>query len=84
MKFMEMESKQTWADAGMSAACAALAVAGFKDAAAAAAAAVYWPAVAWETGRNEPAETAGLFTAFTTAACCGPKFVATVTGFKGL
>ena len=40
MKLMEMEIKQTWADAGMRAACAALAVAGFKDAAAAAAAAV--------------------------------------------
>ena len=68
----------------MRAAWAAFAVAGFKEAAAAAAAALYWPAVAWETGKNEAAETAGLFTAFTTAACCGPKFVATVTGFKGL
>ena len=53
----------------MRAACAAFAVAGFRDAAAAAAAAVYWPAAAWDTGRNPPADTAGLFTAAATAAC---------------
>ena len=41
--------------------CAALAVAGLRDAAAAAAAAVYCPA--WDTGKKPPAETAGLLTA---------------------
>ena len=49
----------------MRAACGA----GLRDAAAAAAA-VYWPAAAWDTGRKPPAVTAGLFTAAAATAAC--------------
>ena len=52
----------------MRAACA-VAAAGLRDAAAAAAA-VYWPAAAWDTGRKPPAVTAGLFTAAAAIPAC--------------